>query len=171
MSTRAVFPVVDYDGEQSSTKIWVQDIGAGNYAAVTQDIDELKDAILTLILGNVLYAGFSKQFPENPAQVTDQDAQREAKWLVTYRDTLQFLDAPTNVVANTGYGKVFNVEIPCANLNLLTGNVDSIDLTAGVGLAFKTAFEANARSPYNHTSTAASGWVELLEVRHVGRRT
>ena len=171
MATRATIPVVDYDGEQSTTKIWVQDIASANYNSVTQDIDELKDAILSLSLGNVLYAGFSKQFPENPAQVTNPLAQREAKWLVTYKDTLQFLDSPTNTVANAGYGKTFNVEIPCADLSLLANNAKTLDLSQGVGAAFKSVFEANARSPYNHTSTAASGWVELLEVRNVGRNT
>lgn len=168
MPTRAVFTIEDYSNERTSTKTWVQDIGAGNYAAVTQDIDEIKDSIATVILGEVRSAGFSKSFPESAADVTDPVAQRELKWLVVMRDTTQFLDVG-NTIANPGYGKAYTFEVGTANPALLVPNTDLMDVSQAPGDAFVTSMEANTRSPYNHTGNAPTQVVE--DVVLVGRAT
>lgn len=166
MPTRASFSFEDFDRERSVTLIWVQDVSAVNYGSVTQDIDELKDALATITIGAIRSANMMKEFPESGAPVTNPQAQREAKWLITYRDTTQFLDA-LNTIPNPGYLKLFAIEVPCADLTLLTGNEDTLRLNAGVGATFKANFEANARSPYNHS--ASNPTIELVSVRHVGR--
>ena len=77
----------------------------------------------------------------------DQDAQRGNKWLVKYHDNTPFFDDPVNAIPNDAYLRKFRVMIPTANNSLLTDNENDLDITAGVGLAFKTAFEAIAKSP------------------------
>jgi len=74
-------------------------------------------------------------------------AQRGNKWLVIYHDDTQFFDPPVNAIPNDAYLVKYRVMIPTADNALLTGNDTFLDLTAGVGLAFKTAFEAVAKSP------------------------
>jgi hypothetical protein len=78
---------------------------------------------------------------------SDQDAQRGNKWLVSYHDNTQFFDPPVNAIPNDAYLRKFRVMIPTADNSLLTDNENDLDITAGVGLAFKTAFEAVAKSP------------------------
>lgn len=174
MPTRAFITVADYGGpngqeELSTTLFWVQDISDINYASVTQDIDEVKDAIAPTIRGVIREVGFTKTFPESGAAVSDVEAQREDKWLVVYRDTTQFLDA-ANTIANAGYLKVFNFEIPTAELtgHLLT-NSDVMNIASGEGLTLANTIEANVRSPYNHTANAPT--IEVLRIVHVGRNT
>jgi hypothetical protein len=82
---------------------------------------------------------------------TDQDAQRGNKWLVSYHDNTQFFDPPVNAIPNDAYLRKFRVMIPTANNSLLADNENDLDITAGAGLAFKTAFEAVAKSPAGGT--------------------
>ena len=94
--------------------------------------------------------------------ITEQWAQRESKWLVTYRDVTQFLDV-SNTINNVGFGNVYQVEIPTAKLSLLPANTDLIDLTVAPWPDFVTAFEAVQNSP------TGGNEVEVVSVRHVGR--
>lgn len=161
--------IEDYNGEKSSLNVNLQDIDAAgtNYGSVTQDLDEVKDAILPLIRGVVRYAQLGVQFPESAAAVTDKEAAREAKWLVTYKDTTQFLGA-ANTVANPGFGKLFTFEIPTANRSLLSNNRDELDLgVAGVGQTAKLALEPNIRSPFNRTAVTPTN--EVVSIKYVGR--
>lgn len=174
MPTRGTVSVADHENEKATTLFWVQDVGAANYASVTQDIDEIKDAIDTICIGTILEAGFSKSFPENTGFPSgNPQAQRETKWLVTYQDNMQFLDE-ANTIANPGYLKIFTSEIPCADLSLLAAGSDELSITAGVGLAFKASWEANVRTPYNHSNgktTPPATFNSVLSVKHVGRNT
>lgn len=175
MPTRAFISLTDHENEKSGTQIWVQDVGVSNYGSVTQDIDELKDAIDTISIGTITESGFGKSFPElGGFPSTDPQSQRETKWLITYQDVIQFLDG-ANTIANPGYLKIFTTEIPCADLSLLPAGQDELDITAGVGLAFCNVFNPNARSPYNNSSAAApiapSHFVKVLSIKHVGRNT
>lgn len=173
MATKAFVTIKDYDGETSTTSFWVQDIGAVNYAAVTQDIDEVKDSIITVSRGNVLQSGFTKTFPENPAPVTDAEAQREEKWLCSFRDTTQFLDAG-NTIANPGYLKIFTMEIGAAKLSVAGTPWVTTDGSADRSITaiddFFTDVPANVRSPYNHTAGVTPTSV-LVSMVHVGRNT
>jgi len=78
---------------------------------------------------------------------TSEYAQRGNKWLVSYHDNTQFFDAPVNAIPNEAYLRKFRIMIPTADNSLLEDNEKRLDLTAGAGLAFVTAFEAMAKSP------------------------
>lgn len=173
MPTRATVAIADHEDERGTVLVWVQDIGAANYASVTQDIDEIKDAIDGITRGTVREAGFSKVFPEGTGYPsTDPTAQRETKWLVTYQDNMQFLDE-LNTIANPGYLKIFTAEIPTADTDLLPDGKDELVLTtAGVILTFVNAWQTNVRTPYNHTNgktTPPATFNVVLSVKHVGR--
>lgn len=169
MPTRGHVTIEDYNGEKTVTSFWLQDIGAANFAAVTQDLDEVKDAIIPMIRGKVRSAGFTKEFPEDNTAVTDEEAARETKWLVTYRDTTQFLDV-ANTIANAGFGKLFNLEIGTAErTGHLVAGEDIADLTDVEVDALRDSLNANIRSPYNHTANAPTQ--EVLRIVYVGRNT
>lgn len=174
MPTRGFVSMVDASGEPTSFSFNVQDIGAANFATVTQDIDEVKDAILAFVGGEVIQAGFTKTFPEAPNPVTNAEAQREKKWLITYRDTTQFLDAG-NTIANPGYLKVFTAEIGTALLDdgtdsYLIPGTDVADYAGNTDVSdFVDVIVANIRSPYNHTAVAPSN--AFIQMKYVGRNS
>jgi len=165
--------IQDYDSEISLTNINLQNIDAigADYGSITQDLDEVKDAILTLILGKVRKVNYGVIFPETEAAVTDKQAARETKWLVTYKDTTQFLDG-ANAIDNPGFGKVFTFEIATANRALLAANSDTLDITttASVGKLAADVFAANIRSPYNRSAEAGvTPTNQILSIKAVGR--
>jgi len=85
-----------------------------------------------------------------PAAV--QAAQRENKLLLRYHG------ATSN--------QKFNVSIPTFDLTLLPNHSEFLDLTAGVGLALKDAFEDVVRSPNDSSEV-----VILDTAQFVGRNT
>lgn len=164
MATRGAITIQDYDNEKSVVQVNLADIGfvGATYATETQNLDEVKDAIIGVILGEVRATAITKDFPESSAVVAAQQAQRENKWLVRYRDSSQFMDV-ANTIPNPGYLKIFTFEIPTANLALLSPDAkDHMIITAGAGLTLKNSLEANYRSPYG-------GLISVLEIVHVGR--
>jgi hypothetical protein len=181
MPTKAFLTIEDYGGEKSVMSFHVQDVGAGNYGSVTQDIDEVKDAIMRVIEGEVRVSGFTKTFPESADIVLDTSAQRERKWLVTMQDTTQFLDAG-NTIANPGYLQLFSFEIATAKLELLgASRSDEVDYSLNlepdpledpilIWAEVMGELEANVRSPWNHTAAVTPTQV-VKSIRHVGRRT
>lgn len=173
MPTRAFLTIEDHTGETATVSWSTQDISALNFASVTQDIDEVKDAILGVIGGQVRQAGFTKTFPESFAAVNNPEAQREAKYLVVYRDTTQYLDAG-NTIANQGYGKLFSMEIPTALLSMLPASSlaarsGEVDYTKPEIIELKSKIEANVRSPYNGNANAPT--IAVVSIAHVGRNT
>lgn len=171
MATKGTISYVDYSLETATTTINLADVNQANFDDVTTAFDAIKDAIDVLTLCTILDVTVSKSYPEVPTFPNNQNAQRERKWLVTLRDTTQFLDV-AHTIANPGYLKLFNFEIPGADLSLLSGQRDSLDITAGAGQTFKNAIEANIRSPWNHSAAALTNpTVQMLSVVHVGRAT
>jgi len=81
---------------------------------------------------------------------------------VFYRDDTQFLDVG-NTINNVGFGNIYHVEIPTANLSLLDNNVDVLDLTGTEAAAFKTAFEAVQNSPTGGND------ITVIKIQHAGR--
>lgn len=80
--------------------------------------------------------------PTNPL------AQRGVKWSVQYADNTPYFDPPLNAIPNSGYQQIFTNTIGTADLSLLDDGEEELDLTAGAGLAFKTAFDSFVKSPY-----------------------
>lgn len=127
------------------------------------DIAAYRAGIDGIILGTVKSDQLvAYKTPGTNALPSDQNAQVERKWLVTYDDIQAFFDPGVNAIPNAGFGKIFNLEIATADATLLDNNQEFLDLTAGPGLAFATAFNNIARSPYG-------GEARVLSVELVGR--
>lgn len=166
--TRGNITIKDYDGEKTTTQVRLANIGiaGATYASETQNLDEIKDAIIGVIIGAVIESSITDVFTEPAGAALVKAAQRELKWNVVYRDTSQFSDA-LNTVPNYGYNQLFNMEIGTANTALLSsvpGAKDLMDISAGAGLTLKTTLESNARSPYG-------GVIAIEKVVLVGRNT
>lgn len=124
-----------------------------NVAAEITKAGNLKVALAAITLGNFIkdestYA--RNLLAQGPA--ADPLAQRENKWLMRYHDA-------------TTYQK-FQVSVGTADLTKKMANSEFIDLTAGDGLALKTAFEAVVVSPADSSHS-----VVLDSVQFVGRNT
>jgi hypothetical protein len=91
---------------------------------------------------------------------TDEEAQREEKWLIGCTDTLANLAAG---VTNPYFGKNFVTSLPACELTgHLPSHSDFADLSETDTAAFVAAFEAFARSP-------SGGTVAVTYIKHVGR--
>lgn len=159
------FSFLDFDKEDASTSFWTGAVTAVSLPGLLTQFGALRTAIAGICIGTITDERLRVfETPLSNTPPSDPQAQRETKWFVDYEDSQQFFDPPVNAIPNAGYKKTFSIELPTADLSLLTGNTSVLDITAGAGATFKTAFEAIARSPYG-------GTVTVLEVRHVGRNT
>lgn len=167
-ASNGAITIQDYNGEKSTVNVNLQDLDAAgaNHGSIAQDLDEIKDGILGVILGQVRETGLTYKYPESSAAVTDQNAVREMKWLVTFRDTTQFLGA-ANTVPNPGFNKLFSFEIATPDRSLLPANEDEADLTDAAWVTFIAAVEPNIRSPFNRTAVAPTN--DIVSVICVGR--
>lgn len=149
MASRTNFTITDYGQERSSFAVVGADISSANYDAQQVEVIALSDAVEDIIIGQLTKREFtaSVAFPDT-APVTNQFAQRELKWFVTYSDTVT--------------GKLQSVEIATPDLALLVAGSDLMNVSAGAGAAFVTAFEAFVLSADGNPVTVES-------VRLVGR--
>lgn len=156
----------DHDGEVSHLGLWTGVVTAGNLAGVLTDVGNLYAGLQGVSLCNIvrerLLVADSPRETNVPA--TSANAQREIKALVKFTDVLEYFDDPVNSIPNAGYGKSFDCEVPGVDLQYLTPNTDTFDLTQAPWDAFVTAFEALIKSPYG-------GDTQITEVQHVGRST
>jgi hypothetical protein len=137
-------------GEKSSWSFWTANLTAANLTAQEGLISALFTATLDITRGSqsstrILAASTSSAVTNN-----DPLAQRENKWLVRYHDA---------------DGTKFTLEIPTADLSLLTDGDEFLDLTGTEAAAFKTAFEAVVKSPDDPTLATT-----LDSMQFVGRR-
>jgi len=146
----ATFAIEDYDypvnKKRSSSSVNIGPLTAANFTAKRAAVNTLEAAIQGLILGELRKTTISENFAISSNPVSDPNAQRGVKWLVTYRDDTQFLDVG-NTINNVGFGNLYDLEIPCADPNLLANNDDTLDLAGTEAAAFVTAFEAIQNSP------------------------
>lgn len=137
---------IDRQSKRSTMSLGV-DAGVTNV-----ELQAIVDAVDAIILGSA--ASGTKTTSEvidagTPSPPADVDANRGNKWL------LRIQDATAN--------KIFTHEIGTAdNAQLPSPGDDYLDLTAGVGLALKTAVEAGYESPYGNVGV-------LLSVQQVNR--
>ncbi len=145
------FRVRDNSAELGSIGIHTGAVTAASLPGLLTEIGTLRTAIEGLIIG-VMAKESLKVFDTilSGSRPTDPLAQRGVKWTVGYYDETQFIDV-VNAVENPGYLKNFTFTIPTADLTLLADGEENLDLTAGAGLAFVTAFENTGRSPYGGT--------------------
>lgn len=139
----------DYGREVSTVQFPGADLTAANIDGELAAMVALRTALADITLGNIIkLTRIASVSPQEDIPATDKNSQRETKWLCRYHDDTTFEKA--------------TLEIPCAKLSLLDGNESELDLSAGVGAAFKTAFEAYVLPPGGNTAV-------LDEVIHVGR--
>jgi len=161
---KLLFRLRDYSKEDSAVSMHVGAVTAVSLPGLLTQIGTLRTAIdgITLgVVGSEALTAFDSNL--STALPVSEDAQRERKWLVRYVDNLPFFDDPVNAIPNEGYKKVFTFEIACADIaTRLNANSDEANLANAGIAAFKTAFEAIARSPYG-------GTVTVLKLIAVGR--
>jgi hypothetical protein len=139
---------LDHDSETSSVSLNTPDLNAGNIAAQLALFADVRDAIEAICIGTLRQEKVSAIVTDIAGVAPANGfAQRETKWLVSGVDT---------------NGLSATLEIPTANLDLLPSGSGVLDLTAGEGLALKTALDLVWRSR-NGLS------VEVSKVIHVGR--
>lgn len=143
------------------------EVTAVSLPGLLTEVGALRSAIEGITLGVVASESltvFDTQLSSTPP--SDPHAQVERAWLVRYTDNQQFFDPPINAIPNEGYQQVFTVTIPTADIaaaGRLVPGTDLANLTEAGMAAFVSAFETTARSPYG-------GTVNVLEIRHVGRK-
>jgi len=125
----------------------------GAIAAVSDpQIQAVADALDAVILGANIKAVKSEDSVVDVGSQTppaDDDANRGNKWLMRAQDSTT--------------GKIYTHELGTAdNAQLASPTSDFMDLTAGVGLALKTAWDAAYESPAGNTGV-------LLSVQQVTR--
>lgn len=152
MASEYTLTYTDYSGEKSPAKITGASPVQAGFDTWTSLMAAIKSAIANITLGE-LYRESQASYVNIVSNDTPSNAfaQRELKWLVTYR-------------GNTSE-KLFRVELPCADAaaHLLPAS-DLADLTETDMAAFVTAFEAFAKSPDNGTES-----VSVQSIRLVGR--
>lgn len=165
MANTASFTIGEYDPKENATmQLNVGPVTSVNYDAKRDALDDLKAVMGNISLGKVRYIALNIKTTEDVAEVTDVNAQRERKWLVTYRDNTEYLDV-ADTIENVGFGKLFDTEVPCAKLSLLDQHSDDLDLNATGVQAWITAFEAAQNSP------TGGNEIEVISIKHVGRST
>lgn len=152
MASEYTLTYTDYSGEKSPVKITGATPVQAGFDTWNSLMAAIKSALANITLGE-LYRESSASYVNIVSNDTASSAlaQRELKWLVTYR-------------GNTSE-KLFRCELPCADaLAHLLPASDLADLSETDMAAFVTAFEAFARSPDNGTES-----VTVMSIRLVGR--
>lgn len=142
----------DYSGELANIRLRVPDLTAANFDAQKVLRDDLADAIGAVTIGVESKQAVTLIDSLSSLHPASSVAQRELKWMVTYRGT-------DNVL--------YNAELPCPDIaddTLLIGNTDNWDPTDPEWVTFVTDFEALVLD-------SDDGAVTVIEVRLVGRNT
>lgn len=148
----STFTFLDYSNEKSNVRIYNGAITPASLAGYLTEFGALRTALDGITLGTIHKEAWigddtllSNSLPASPL------AQRELKWLVTYRDTTS--------------QNLYTITIPTADpTGRLVPGTDLADLTEAGMAAFVTAFEQTARSPEADTHN-----VEVMTIRLVGR--
>jgi hypothetical protein len=158
------FAMLDYSREKKRFSLYTGEVTAVSLPGLLTQVGTLRAAIEGITLGVVSdesLSVFQTNLSNSPPG--SELAQNEKSWLVTYEDILPFFDDPVNAIPNEGFGRLFTLTIPTADLvGRLMPNSDFADLTDTEIGAFITAFETTARSPYG-------GTVNVTSIKFVGR--
>lgn len=151
MTAQLKVAIQDYSREWSDMSLNYPNITPANLAAAETALAAYVTATTPLTLGSFGKRTLPVVIPIPSVPPTDENAQREDKWLVGYVDTTQFLDAG-NTVSNPGYGRNYTHTIPTANkVGQLQTNSDFANLTTDEWVAWIAMFHANFKSPTGGT--------------------
>lgn len=141
--TRLKFPVYDWSDETSNVN-WpvVQGLVGGDALNLVTAIEGLIRGTVgeQVLVDDVVLAAGSTARPASP------DAQREDKFVITYRDTVN--------------QNVYRYSLPTADRTLLPGGSEVLPATDAAYIAFETQFNASVLSPYGNA-------VELISIEYV----
>lgn len=161
MPSQLTLSYLDASGEISAMTGFIPTVTPANFAATSTLINDLVAAIDDIVLGNLNKRMTSIITLGSAVLPTDEEAQREEKWVIHFRDTTANLAAG---VTNPLFGKQYVTSIGTAMLTgHLAGNTDNAALT-GDFATFVTTFEAIARSP-------SGGVADITSIIHRGRNT
>lgn len=162
---------VDHSNEKSTVgfnilNILSDDLATITVAALQARVASLQATMSGISLGADVSHGFTVTFPDGGTPPASALAQRENKWLVSYVDSLEYFDAPTNTIPNLGFGKTFTLEIPTATLGAGTppqppANSDEVDISLEPFASFVTDLEDYHFSPYG-------GNITVTAIKYVG---
>jgi len=142
----------DYGGEKSTFAFSIQQLNSANLDNTLIAIANLQSAIALVTDGlEVKRTVMTAVSGSGQGSSTNPTAQRELKWLITYKDNVN--------------SKEYQHELPCPtlNANTLSGNPDNdANLSYVDWITFKTNYEAVVKSPDGNAVT-------LQRVRLVGR--
>lgn len=140
----------DYSGEKSTMQVNIVALTAGNIAATLTAVDVFSAAVDAVTLGNPIKETIvAEENQTGSGNAGSAFAQRELKWLVTYKDNT------TN--------DIYTAEIPCPDLALLVPGTDLMDVSSGSdGETFVTQWQTLVKSRNGNAVT-------VIQVRAVGR--
>lgn len=168
MPGRLGFKMGDYSREESSFSIATGEVTAVSLPGLLDEVGDLRTAVEGITAGvvwNESLSVFNTNLSNTPA--ASPLAQVESVWTVFYEDDLPFFDDPVNAIPNEGFGKIFKLTIPTADLSvsgILQTNSDHANMANSAIVAFVTAFETTARSPYG-------GTVNVTDIVFTGRNS
>ena len=153
MSSSFVVKYIDYDGEPSRAMLRGATVNSGNFTAQETAALALVTSLDAVTLGtkaSVEYKAYTTRFA--PSKPTDQNAQRESKWVFHYFDNVTY--------------EWDSCDIPCADLSLLDdenrGQMSKDAVINPEWATLKTNFEAFYKSSKGNSVT-------LDHVTHQGR--
>lgn len=129
----------DDSREIGKTEVNTVPLTAANLVAQQTLAAAFSDAIADVISGIRASEALQIATILSNAAPADPEAQRGVKW------TLQGEDTTTH--------ELFQNFLPTATLGLLDAGEEDLDITGGVGLALKTAYDAFVRSPGDHAAS------------------
>lgn len=133
------YTIADYDGEKSTMQFSSVEYNILTFADFLTAVGDFRDSVGGISGGAIqreILTTFNRKF--DPLLPTDQNMQRERKWLIRYKDNVTF--------------GVYTLEVPCAKvigagaLSLLQPASNKADLTRAEWIAFIADFAQVARS-------------------------
>lgn len=137
---------IDASEEKTSVRIYFGEITAVSLPGFLTDFGAFRSATEAIVKGSLVGDSWSGDVTKyNNVAPTDQDAQRERKFLVVYQ-------------GNTTFSK-YRMEIGTADIiraDVMIPGTDKVDLEEALIAAWVTAFEQLARTPEGENVTVLS---------------
>lgn len=149
MTSSATLKAKDYSNEATRFGFNMTQVTSANFDAQIILLDNIQTAVGNVALGTFLGKSMQAVDVAVGPKATVVNAQREAKWRVTYTDDVQ----------PEGNG---SFEIGMPDLSLLVAGTGKMDVSAGAGAALVTAIEAGVVSRLGNAVT-------VDDIIHVGR--